>query len=78
MHPKNFFGRYLDAAKTNPVVVKKTGQKIAVLISIEEFERLTKIEDKFWAQKAFEAEKDGYVGSEAAVSFLTIPHFLRC
>jgi prevent-host-death family protein len=57
---KNRLGQYIDAARTNPVVVEKTGRKTAVLISIEEFERLTKTEDEFWAQKALAAEKEGY------------------
>jgi hypothetical protein len=41
-----------------------------VLISIEEFERLTKTEDEFWAQKALAAEKEGYVGTKASMDFL--------
>ncbi len=67
---KNRLGLYLDAARTNPIVVEKTGRKTAVLISIEEFERLTKTEDEFWAQKALAAEKEGYIGTEASMSFL--------
>jgi prevent-host-death family protein len=67
---KNHLGRYLDAAKTNPVMVEKTGRKTAVLISVEEFERLTRTEDEFWAQKALEAEKEGYTGTQASMAFL--------
>ncbi len=68
---KNRLGRYFDAAKTNPVVVKKTGREAFVLISVEEFERLTKTEDEYWAQKAMEAEKSGYVGTDASMAVLT-------
>jgi prevent-host-death family protein len=67
---KNRLGQYLDAARTNPIVVEKTGRKTAVLISIEEFERLTKTEDEFWAQKALASEKEGYVGTKASMDFL--------
>ena len=71
---KNRLGRYLDAARNNPVVVEKTGRKTVVLLSIEEFERLTKTEDEFWAQKALAAEKEGYVGSDTSMKFLTEKH----
>ncbi len=68
---KNRLGRYLDAARTHPVVVKKAGRESFVLISVDEFERLTKTEDEYWSQKALEAEKEGYVGTDAAMKFLT-------
>jgi antitoxin Phd len=68
---KNRLGRYLDAARTNPIVIEKTGRKTAVLLSFEEFERLTKTEDDFWAQKALAAESDGYIGTEASMKYLT-------
>lgn len=68
---KTRLGKYLDAARTHPVIVEKTGRKTAVLLSIEEFDRLTQMEDEYWAQKALQAEKEGYASPEESLKFLT-------
>jgi len=38
---KQHVGRYLDVARTRPVVIQKQGRPTAVLISVEEYEALT-------------------------------------
>ncbi|MCB9989328.1 MAG: type II toxin-antitoxin system Phd/YefM family antitoxin [Rhodospirillales bacterium] len=38
---KNGFGRLLDTARAEPVTVEKHGRPVVVVISVEEFERLT-------------------------------------
>ena len=38
---KNKLGHYLQVALTEPVVVEKTNQQVAVLMSMKEYERLT-------------------------------------
>lgn len=67
---KTRLGKYLDIARTEPVIVQKTGRKTAVLVSFDEFQRLIQTEDEYWAQKAAEAEKEGYVGPDASIKFL--------
>ena len=37
---KNGFGRLIDAALAEPVVVEKHGRAVVVVLSIEEYERL--------------------------------------
>jgi prevent-host-death family protein len=59
---KNRLGRYLDMAETVPVIVQKSGRAKSVIISKEMYERLLQIEDAYWAQKAREAEEEGYLG----------------
>lgn len=38
---KNAFGLLLDKARAEPVTVEKHGRAVVVVISIEEYERLT-------------------------------------
>ncbi|MBW2203642.1 MAG: type II toxin-antitoxin system Phd/YefM family antitoxin [Deltaproteobacteria bacterium] len=71
---KNKFGKFSDIARNEPVIVEKTGRKTIVLIAFEEYERLTQIEDAYWAEKAARAEVDGYVGSEESMAFMNGKH----
>ncbi|MGH7813666.1 MAG: type II toxin-antitoxin system Phd/YefM family antitoxin [Candidatus Binataceae bacterium] len=64
---KNRFGEFLDHARTEPVKVRKTGRPVAVLLSWDEYERLAALDDAWWAERAREAEKKGYLGPAAAV-----------
>jgi prevent-host-death family protein len=41
---KNRFGRLLDLARVEPVTVARHGLPVVVVVSIEEFDRLTKLE----------------------------------
>jgi prevent-host-death family protein len=40
------FGRLIDTARAAPVVVKKHGRPVVVVLSVEEYERLKAIELK--------------------------------
>lgn len=71
---KNRFGKYLDISRVEPVIVDKTGRKTAVLLSYEEYKRLTEMEDTYWAQKALGAEQEGYVGTETSLELLKEKH----
>gem|GEM_PF-217634 len=71
---KNKFGKFSDIARNEPVIVEKTGRKAIVLVAFEEYERLTQIEDAYWAEKAARAEADGYVGSEESMAFISGKH----
>ena len=68
---KRRLGRYLDQAETTPVMVEKSGRLKSVVISYDMYEKLTAIEDKYWALKAIEAEKSGYLSADETMSFLT-------
>jgi len=67
---KNKLGRYLQLALVEPVVVEKTNQPVAVLMSIQEYERLTRLEDAYWGEKAKAAEAEGYIGERETKEFL--------
>ena len=42
---KNHFGRYLETSISEPVMVEKTGRPVAVILSINDYERLAALED---------------------------------
>ncbi len=43
---KNAFGLLLDTARAEPVTVEKHGRAVVVVMSVEEFERLKRREDR--------------------------------
>jgi prevent-host-death family protein len=59
---KNHLGRYLEFSVREPVIVEKAGRASAVLISFEEFEKLSQYEDFYWSMQAAQSEKGGYLG----------------
>jgi prevent-host-death family protein len=67
---KNKLGHYLQVALVEPVVVEKTKQQVAVLISMKEYERLTKLEDAYWGERAKAAEAEGYLSEAETKEFI--------
>src|SRR5271163_2457611 len=68
---KNRFGEFLDEARSEPVAVNRNGRNVAVLISWAEYERLSALEDAWWAARAEAAEAEGgYLGPEKSVEAL--------
>lgn len=67
---KNHFGEYLQSTLKEPLVIEKTGRPVAVLVSMEDYERLQALEDAYWIRKAKEAEAEGMVNFKDANSFL--------
>ena len=70
---KNRLGKYLDMAETGPVFVKKSGRQKSVLISQEMYKKFLALEDAYWAQKALEAETEGYLGEKESGRALKDP-----
>ena len=67
---KNRFGEFLDKAQKEPVMVEKSGRSVAVLLSREDYDRLQAHEDRYWGERALEAEKRGTIGTEETLRFL--------
>jgi prevent-host-death family protein len=55
---KNAFGKFLDMARREPVVVTKNDRPVGVFISMED------LEDFIWGERALKAHAEGYVGVE--------------
>jgi antitoxin Phd len=68
---KNRFGEFLDESRSEPVVVNRNGRNVAVLMSWAEYERLSALEDAWWAVRARAAEAEGrYLGPEKSMEAL--------
>ncbi|NEO94888.1 MAG: type II toxin-antitoxin system prevent-host-death family antitoxin [Moorea sp. SIO3G5] len=59
---KNRFGELLDLARREPIQITKKGRNVAVVISIEEFERFLELEEELIAIKAKQAQQEGFIG----------------
>lgn len=55
---KNRFGELLDLARREPVQIEKKGRSVAVVLSIEEFERFLDLENEILALKAEKAQQE--------------------
>ena len=67
---KNHFGELLDLARREPIQITKKGRNVAVVISIEEFERLSELEDELLAIKAEKAQQEGFIGISESEALL--------
>lgn len=67
---KSHFGKLLDTARREGVAIEKQGRAVAVILSQEEFERLSEIEDKLWILKANAAKNEGFLSEEESDKFL--------
>lgn len=67
---KNRLGVYLEESLLEPVVVQKAGRPVAVVISYREYERLTKLEDSYWAARARMGEQSGFIGEAESMKLL--------
>jgi len=65
---KNRFGEFMDAAQKGPVTVEKTGRPYVVMLSQEEYERLQKLEDASWGERADNAKGRGTLGPDATMA----------
>ncbi len=59
INARSDFERLLDAARHEPVTIERNGRPVAVLLSVEEYERLGALEDASWAARAAAAEDAG-------------------
>jgi prevent-host-death family protein len=66
---KNRFGEILDASLTEPVLIEKNGRGVAVLLSRDEFERLSPTENRRILIKALHEESmERYASVYAALA----------
>jgi antitoxin Phd len=67
---KNRFGQVLESALIEPIAIEKSGRPVAVLLSMREYQRLIELEDRLWAEKARQAEIDGFLGAEETMHWI--------
>ncbi|NDY58875.1 type II toxin-antitoxin system Phd/YefM family antitoxin [Desulfovibrio sulfodismutans] len=68
---KRNFGRILETTMKGPVEITKSGRRVAVILSAEDYDNLSRLEDAYWGERALAAEKGGFVGPEEAMRTLT-------
>jgi prevent-host-death family protein len=68
---KNRFGELLDLARREPVQIAKKGRNVAIMMSIEEFERFLDLENQFLALKADQAKQEGFIGTTESEALLS-------
>ncbi len=67
---KNEFGHMLDTARREPVTIEKNGRPVAVVVPIEDYERLSAIEDAWWAQRAKKWATGGFLSKAKSRALL--------
>lgn len=68
---KNNFGRLLDEARISPVTIKKNNRKVAVLLSVKDYEEAERAIDAYWLARAKQAEKGGFIGVKKSMKLLS-------
>lgn len=61
---KKAFGKFLDMAQREPVVVTKMGRPVGAFLSMAD------LEDAVWGERALAADREGHVGENASRAFL--------
>lgn len=61
-------GKYLTQAIKEPVIIEKSGNPVAVIVS---YERYLQLEDAFWGELATLADKETSIGIKKTLNFLT-------
>jgi len=54
---KNAFGKFLDMAQREPVLVTKMNRPVGVFLSMAD------LEDTIWGERAIAAHREGYIGA---------------
>lgn len=67
---KNEFGRLLDAAQSESVLIEKKGRPVAVVLSVKKYQLLEDAQDKLWEILAKTSEIEGLVSEEESEDFL--------
>jgi prevent-host-death family protein len=67
---KNEFGRMLDAAQSEGVLIKKKGRPVAIVLSVKAYQLLEGAQDKLWEMLAKTSEMEGLVSERESEDFL--------
>ncbi|MBV9575219.1 MAG: type II toxin-antitoxin system Phd/YefM family antitoxin [Gammaproteobacteria bacterium] len=60
-------GKYINQAIKEPVIIERSGQPVAVMVS---YERYLQLEDAYWGELATEADKEKSLGAKKTRDFL--------
>lgn len=60
-------GKYINQSIREPVIIERSGQPVAVMVS---YERYVQLEDAYWGELATEADKEKSLGITKTMDFL--------
>ena len=69
-YAKQNFGACVAEAAKQPVIIEKSGRASVVMLSYEEFQRLSELEDAAWIRRAEQAAAGGYLSAEESDAFM--------
>lgn len=55
---KTHFGKFLDNAQREPVLITKKNRPVGIMFSMQD------LEDSIWSEQALKAHKEGYIGTK--------------
>ena len=64
------FGQILEKSQQEPVLIEKSGRNYAVVLSFEDYQRLSELENRYWAKKAHKALEEGFMGEQESAHLL--------
>lgn len=64
VYAKTNFGRFIEEAQREPVLVTKKNRPVGVFFSMQD------IEDTIWSEKAKQADAEGYLSKEESTELL--------
>ncbi len=67
---KNKLGAVMDSALVEPVMIEKSGRNSVVIMAASEYERLTAMEDAYWAARAAKAEAGGFASANEVAKLI--------
>ena len=68
---KSKFGQLLDKAQENPTAIMRQGKPVAVVLSVQEYESLQRLDDAYWAARAdANLARNNRIGVEESEAFL--------
>jgi antitoxin Phd len=67
---KQSFGRLLDDAQREPILIERNGRPVAVVLSVAEYELFERLEDAHWGKRVEEAMKEGLASPEETEAVL--------
>lgn len=67
---KQNFGECITEAIREPLLINKSGRPSVVMLSYEEYQRLSELEDQYWLSRAEKAGREGFLSPEDSAAFM--------
>ena len=69
------FGRLLEKARREPVMITKNGRAVAMMLPASDKELIAAVkgflEERYWGERIADAERGGYIGAQESKRILS-------